>query len=59
MKADAARMHHWLSLSPEQQADAIRRLAALGWSEHGIAHATRLAVEQVRRLLAEPREHST
>ncbi|MBX5462977.1 MAG: hypothetical protein IRZ28_18050 [Steroidobacteraceae bacterium] len=48
---DANRMHHWLALSPEQQADAIRRLAALGWTDHGIASATRLAVEQVRRLL--------
>lgn len=43
---------HFLLLSPDEQAQAIRRLAALGWSENGIAHATRLSVEQIRRLLS-------
>ena len=42
------------SLSREQQAEAIRRLATAGWSEYGIASATGLAVEAIRALLAEP-----
>jgi hypothetical protein len=44
---------HFLSLSPAEQAAAIRRLAALGWSELGIAAATRLSVEMIRRVLTE------
>jgi hypothetical protein len=42
---------HWFTLTPSEQAAAIRRLAAQGASDHGIAHATGLAVEQVRRIL--------
>lgn len=44
---------HFLLLSHDEQKAAIRRLAALGWSDHSIAAATRLSVELVRRLLAE------
>lgn len=44
---------HFLLLDRDQQAQAIRRMAALGWSEYGIASATRLSVEQVRRVIAE------
>lgn len=40
------------SLSAEQQRDAIRRMARENFTDHGIACATGLAVEAVRRLLA-------
>jgi hypothetical protein len=48
-------LHHFLLLDREQQAQAIRRMANTGWSESSIAAASRLSVEQVRRILAEPR----
>lgn len=48
-----ARMHHWLTLTPEQQADAIRRLAALGYDDHDIARMTGWHVAEVRRVLSE------
>jgi hypothetical protein len=44
---------HFLLLTQDEQASAILCLAAQGWSEYGIAAATRLSVEQVRRVLAE------
>jgi hypothetical protein len=47
-----ARMRAFHVLDREQQAAAIRRLAALGWSEHGISWATKLNVDQIRRVLA-------
>jgi hypothetical protein len=43
---------HFLLLSRAEQAGAIRRLATLGWSDFTISAATRLSVEQVRRILA-------
>jgi hypothetical protein len=43
---------HFMLLAPTEQSGAIRRMAALGWSDYGIAAATRLSVEQVRRILA-------
>lgn len=46
---------HFLLLTPEEQLAAIYRLHRLGWSDHGIAHATRLSVEQIRRLIGEAR----
>lgn len=46
---------HFLLLSGEEQAAAIRRLAALGWSEHSIGHVTHLSIEQIRRVLEEAR----
>jgi len=49
-------LHHFQLLDREQQAQAIRRLAASGMSENTIAAATRLSVEQIRRILAERRE---
>ena len=49
------RMLHFHTLEPAQQAVAIHRLADSGLSDHGIARATQLAVEQVRRILATPR----
>jgi hypothetical protein len=50
--AALGRMHFHV-LSREQQAQAIRRLAAGGQGEHTIAHATGLSVEFIRRILAE------
>jgi len=52
--SEAAAMRHFHSLSREQQADAIRRLAATGMSEVGIARATRLSIERVRRVVLRP-----
>lgn len=49
--AEADRMRHFRTLDRAQQAAAIRRLATAGQSEHTIAAATGLAVEQIRRLL--------
>jgi hypothetical protein len=45
---------HYLLLSEPEKRAAIRRMAANGWSHYGIASATRLAVEEVRRVLAGP-----
>lgn len=50
---DALRLLHFHALAPTQQAEAVRRLAATGYSDHGIASATRLSVEFVRRLLGD------
>lgn len=44
---------HFLLLSPTEQANAIRRLAATGMSDFTIATATRLSVEAIRRIIAE------
>lgn len=44
---------HFLLLDREQQAQAIRRMANTGWSDSSIAAATRLTVEQIRRVLAD------
>ena len=49
----APELAHFLSLTPAEQAAAIRRLAADGMSDTSIARATRLSVEQVRRVLSE------
>lgn len=46
-------MRYFLLLSRDEQAAAIRRLAATGMSDYSIAAATKLAVEQIRRVLAE------
>jgi ABC-type phosphate/phosphonate transport system ATPase subunit len=50
--AALARMH-FSSLDREEQAAAIRRLAATGMGDHGIADASGLSVEMVRRVLAD------
>jgi hypothetical protein len=47
------RMLHFQTLDRQQQAEAIRRLVATGMSELAVAQASGLAVEQVRRILAE------
>jgi hypothetical protein len=46
-------LQHFLLLDPDQRAEAMRRMAAQGWSDYGIASATRLSVQMVRQLLAE------
>jgi hypothetical protein len=46
-----ARMAHFRALDRQQQIDAIRRLAALGNSDHDIAEATQLSVDFVRCLI--------
>ena len=45
-------LQYFLLLDREEQQNAIRRMARLGWSDHGIADATRLSVEQIRVALA-------
>jgi hypothetical protein len=50
--AALARLHFY-SLDREEQAAAIRRLAATGMGDHGIADASGLSVEMVRQILAE------
>jgi hypothetical protein len=44
-------MQNFHSLTREQQARAIRDMARDGFSDHGIARATRLSVEMVRRVI--------
>jgi phosphopantetheinyl transferase len=50
------RMANFHQLTRQEQAQAIRHLAAEGWSDYGISHATELAIEQVRRVLGERNE---
>jgi hypothetical protein len=42
---------HFHSLDANEQANAIRRMAATGLGAHTIAHATGLSVEFIRQLL--------
>jgi hypothetical protein len=56
MTTQPRELHHWLLLSRAQQLDAIRRMHNKGQSDYAIAAATRLSVEQVRRLLGEAKE---
>jgi hypothetical protein len=44
---------HFHRLNRADQAAAIRRMAAEGYSDHTIAHATELAVEFVRAVLGD------
>jgi hypothetical protein len=53
LSTEALARLHFHSLDRDQQAQAIRRLAASGQGDHTIAHATGLSVEQIRRVLAE------
>jgi len=45
---------HFNSLTVDERASVIRRMAAEGHGDHTIAHATGLSVEQVRRALIPP-----
>lgn len=56
MNADARRMNHFWLMSHDEQVAAILRLHRSGLSDMTIATAAGLAVEQVRRLLAEAHE---
>lgn len=49
---------HFLLLAPDEQLAAIYRLHRLGWSDYGIAAATRLSVEAVRRALGEAKANA-
>jgi hypothetical protein len=53
MREPADNRRYFEMLDRQEQAAAIRRLAASRMSDYGIAAATGLAVEQVRRVLAE------
>jgi DNA invertase Pin-like site-specific DNA recombinase len=46
-------LKYFLLLEPEQQRQAIQRLAATGMSDSTIASATSLSVEMVRRILGD------
>jgi DNA-binding NarL/FixJ family response regulator len=50
---DADRLRHFEQLTQPEREQAIKRMAAEGYSDSQIAHATRLAIEPVRRVLAE------
>jgi uncharacterized protein YoaH (UPF0181 family) len=58
MRADVMARQHFLSLRHEEQAQAIRRLAAVGHGELTISHATGLAIEVIKRVLAEGMSHT-
>lgn len=51
--SEEVRMRNFRLLTARQQLLAIRRLDDEGYSAHGIAAATGLAVEQIARVLAE------
>ena len=53
----ACACYFW-QLSPRQQLAAVCRLDDEGYSVHGIAAATGLAVEQIARVLADPLKRS-
>jgi hypothetical protein len=48
-------LHHWLTLSAEQQHAAIKNLSDSGFGDYAISSATGIAVEQVRRILGSRR----
>ncbi len=52
---DMERLRHFATLGRQQQAQGIRRLASVGWSDSSIAAVTGLSIEQVCRIMAEPR----
>ncbi len=53
MTAHEPHRAHFHELGRDQQAAAIRRLAAQGMTDYGLAHATSLAVEQIRQILGD------
>lgn len=50
------RMKAFHILSRAEQAAAIRRLHSVGYSDHGIANATRLSVEFIRHVIGDRQE---
>lgn len=55
---DYRRLHFW-TLDRAQQAAAVRRLAAAGWTDHDIARLVGWHVDEVRRAISEAREVRT
>lgn len=53
MTAAPRELQAFLLLPATEQAQAIVRLSRTGMSEHSIASATRLSVEQIQRVLAD------
>jgi hypothetical protein len=49
----SASMDYFLLLNAEEQREAIHRLARSGMGDYSIASATRLSVEQIRKIIAE------
>jgi hypothetical protein len=49
----ARNLNHFLLLERREQEAAVRRMAAAGMGDYGVAAATGLSVEQVRRVLAQ------
>jgi hypothetical protein len=47
------RMYFFAMLTRDEQAEAIHRLSRSGASDHGIASATQLSVEMIRKILGE------
>jgi hypothetical protein len=52
------RMAEFRALDRDAQRHAIKRMAADGYTEYGIASATKLAVEQIRQILGERDERN-
>lgn len=44
------------ALTRDELVAAIKDMARAGWSDHGIAHATRLSVEMVRQIIGDRRQ---
>ena len=51
--APGREVQHFLLLDRDQQRGAILRLAAAGYTDYGIASATRLSVEFVRTVIGD------
>ena len=51
VNADQNRTHYFAMLTHEEQCEAVKRLAASGMNDYGIAAACGFAVEQVRTIL--------
>jgi hypothetical protein len=50
---DARSREHFETLSQDEQRAAIYDLCDRGYSDHTVAHATRLSLEQVRQVLGD------
>jgi hypothetical protein len=55
----ARELRHFLLLDRSEQEVAIRRLAASGMNDYGIAAATRLSVEMIRRVIGESQQRKS
>jgi DNA-binding NarL/FixJ family response regulator len=50
------RMRHFERLTQHEREQAIKRMADMGMSDHGIAAAARISVEQVRQIIGQREE---